>query len=283
MRNPYPNFVWFVGAIEETLDDPSQLGRVRVRIVGFHPTAEILPTADLPLAPVLNGGTAKMVKGQMVLGFFLDGEEAQQPCILGTLGGAVSSSPVFDYMRRLGGSINSIFDTSSDPIPLEDLPSLQLGGEKNKQAKAEAEKFLGRPISDEEWELLLRATIAESSSNSEEQANVAAVILNRTRSKKYPDTITGVLTQKNQFQAVTGTSKNGNQPSRNFTNPTDKQIASATNSILTRLANADKNWLNFTAANPKAYGPGTNIGYLSKAMSTPGKKVIGGTVFFTEI
>lgn len=283
MRNPYPNFVWFVGAVEETMDDPSQLGRVRVRIVGFHPTAEILPTADLPLAPVLNGGTAKMVKGQMVLGFFLDGEEAQQPCILGTLGGAVSSSPVFDYMRRLGGAINSLFDTSSDPIPLEDLPSLQLGGEKNKQAKAEAEKFLGRPISDEEWELLLRATIAESSSNSEEQANVAAVILNRTRSKKYPDTITAVLTQKNQFQAVTGTSKNGNQPSKNFSNPTDKQIASATNSILTRLANADKNWLNFTAANPAAYGPGTNIGYLSKAKSTPGSKVIGGTVFFTEV
>lgn len=283
MRNPYPNFVWFVGAIEETLDDPSQLGRVRVRIVGFHPTAEILPTADLPLAPVLNGGTAKMVKGQMVLGFFLDGEEAQQPCILGTLGGAVSSSPVFDYMRRLGGSINSIFDTSSDPIAPEDLPSLQLGGEKNKQAKAEAEKFLGRTLTDTEWELLIRGTVAEASPNSEEQANVAAVILNRVRSKKYPNDVYGVLYDRGQFQAVTGTSKNGYQSSRNFTNPTDKQIASVTNAILTRIADANKDWLNFTAANPKAYGPGTNIGYLSKAMNTPGKKVIGGTVFFTEI
>lgn len=279
MRNPYPNFVWFFGIVEDTSSDPLKLGRVRVRAVGFHPSST--NRKDLPWAFVLNGGAAKIVNGQMVLGFFMDGEEAQQPCVLGTISGAVTSSPVFDYMRRVGGVINSLFKTSSDPIPREDLPSLQLGGEKNKLAKIEAEKFLGRPITDEEWELLLRATVAEASPDSKEQAQVAGVILNRTRSKYGgQDTIRGVLEAENQFQAVTGTSRSG--PSVNYTNPTQAQIASVTNSILTRLSTANKEWLNFTAFDTRAYGPGTNIGYRTKALNTPGREIIGGTIFFTE-
>jgi hypothetical protein len=279
MRNPYPNFVWFFGIVEDTSSDPSRLGRVRVRAVGFHPSSTA--SSDLPWAPVLNGGAARISTGQMVIGFFMDGEEAQQPCILGTIGGAVTSSAVFNFMRRLGGSINSLFSTSSDPIPREDLPSLQLGGEKNKLAKLEAEKFLGRSISDEEWEELLRTTVAEASSDSEEQAQVAGVILNRTRNKfGGNDTITDVVNAEGQFQAVTGTRYKG--PSFNYTNPTPAQIASVTNSILTRLSTADKGWLNFTAENVKAYGPGTNLGYRTKALNTPGREIIGGTIFFTE-
>jgi hypothetical protein len=279
MRNPYPKFVWFFGIAEDTSSDPLRLGRVRVRAVGFHPNSANL--TDLPWAPVLDGGAVRITKGQMVLGFFMDGEQAQQPCVLGTISGAVTGSTVFNFMRRLGGSINSLFSTSSDPIPREDLPSLQLGGEKNKLAKLEAEKFLGRSISDEEWEELLRTTVAEASSNSEEQAQVAGVILNRTRNKfGGNDTITDVVNAKGQFQAVTGTRYKG--PSFNYTNPTPAQIASVTNSILTRLSTADKGWLNFTAANLGSYGPGTNPGYRTKALNTPGSDTIGDTIFFTE-
>ena len=279
MRNPYPKFVWFFGIVADASSDPLKLGRVRVRVVGFHPSSA--KTTDLPYAPVLNGGAARISNGQMVLGFFMDGEEAQQPCVLGTISGAVSGTGFFELLRRIGGSINSLFKTSSDPIPREDLPSLQLGGEKNKLAKIEAEKFLGRPITDEEWEELIRTTLAEASSDSKEQAQVAAVILNRTRSKfGGEDTITGVVYAKNQFQAVTGTSRSG--PSVNYTNPTQAQIASVTNSILTRLSTANKEWLNFAAFNTEAYGPGTNLGYRSKALNTPGREIIGGTIFFTE-
>jgi hypothetical protein len=280
MRNPYPKFVWFVGSVVDTSSDPLRLGRVRVRAIGFHPSS--IELKDLPWAPVLNGGAARISTGQMVIGFFMDGEEAQQPCVLGKITGAVAGGTVFNFMRRLGGSINSLFRTSSDPIPREDLPSLQLGGEKNKLAKLEAEKFLGRSISDEEWEELLRTTVAEASSDSKEQAQVAGVILNRTRNKfGGDDTITDVVKANNQFQAVTGTPKD-RSPSKNYTNPTPEQIASVTNSILTRLSTADKGWLNFTAADPKIYGPGTNPGYRIKALNTPGSQQIGGTIFFTE-
>jgi D-alanyl-D-alanine carboxypeptidase len=95
MRNlnntPYGQFIWWIGVVEDTFGDPSELGRVRVRIYGFHPTSKVLTTEELPLAPVLNGGVAKINPGEMVLGFFMDGTDAQQPFILGVIGGATQS------------------------------------------------------------------------------------------------------------------------------------------------------------------------------------------------
>lgn len=103
MRNPYPNFVWFFGVAEETSGDPLKLGRVRVRAVGFHPKNG-LSTEQLPWAPVLNGGAAKINNGQMILGFFMDGEEAQQPVVLGVLGGGTSSADTpFSSSPTTGG------------------------------------------------------------------------------------------------------------------------------------------------------------------------------------
>jgi hypothetical protein len=103
-NTPYGKFIWFVGIAEDTFSDPTQLGRVRVRAIGFHPSDEILPTENLPLAPVLNGGSAKINPGQMVLGFFMDGELLQQPFILGVINGGVES-----VGGRFFGAISSIF------------------------------------------------------------------------------------------------------------------------------------------------------------------------------
>jgi putative chitinase len=103
LRNtPYDEFYWFIGIAEDTFDDPTELGRVRVRAIGFHPSEEVLPTENLPLAPVLDGGLAKINAGQMVLGFFMDGELLQQPFILGVINGALAGTAVFDNMRQLG-------------------------------------------------------------------------------------------------------------------------------------------------------------------------------------
>jgi hypothetical protein len=44
------------------------------------------------------------------------------------------------------------------------------------------------------------------------------------------------------------------------------------------LPNAPKDIQRFTAANPAAYGPGTNIGYLHKLKADGGQQV-GGTIF----
>ena len=73
--------------------------RVKVRIFGYHTadtTAEGLSDDDLPWAycifPVTagsgSGGMSQSTNfsgGEFVFGFFIDGEDAQQPCILGVL------------------------------------------------------------------------------------------------------------------------------------------------------------------------------------------------------
>lgn len=155
-----------------------------------------------------------------------------------------------------------------------------LGGESVNEARRNAESFLGRSMSDEEWDNLVAATVAESLPNSpQEQAYIMGVILNRARSDRYPDNIVDVLNQRNQFQAVTGTATTG--PSGQFTNPPREQIASTIDGVNTHLNSASTSWLNFTSNISAAYGPGTDISFRDKVKSAPGSKVVGGTVFGT--
>ena len=96
-------YTWWVGEVESN-KDPSQLGRVRVRVLGWYTGSnnketytKDLPTAALPWASVLLptdkaqtknvGTTCELQPGAWVLGFFLDGDEAQLPCVLGAFRG----------------------------------------------------------------------------------------------------------------------------------------------------------------------------------------------------
>lgn len=80
-------FIWWVGFVEDR-QDPLKLGRVRVRCVGWHSDNKMqLPTNMLPWAmpvyPTNNTQTYANKEGDMVFGFFVDGESAQEPVILG--------------------------------------------------------------------------------------------------------------------------------------------------------------------------------------------------------
>lgn len=165
--------------------------------------------------------------------------------------------------------------TQSDS-DLGDLASISNAG----RAKSVVESFLGREVSIEELGLLIRAVAAEASSDAGERAAVAAVILNRTRSNSFPDTIRGVLTQRNQFQAVTGTRFDPG-PSRNFTNMSSQTAGQVIGALIRYLPNMNQRWLNFTSNNPRAYGRGTNIDFMYAMRSSPGAEVIGQTVFGT--
>ena len=69
--------------------------RCRVRIVGYHGCEDDLKDEDLPLAHVLlppntsttggQGQTMQYQGGEVVVGFFFDGDDGQQPVIFGTL------------------------------------------------------------------------------------------------------------------------------------------------------------------------------------------------------
>ena len=76
-------------------EEPVYSHRCRVRIVGYHGCGDELPDDKLPMAHVLlppnvstTGGRHESMQyhgGEVVVGFFLDGEDAQQPVIFGTL------------------------------------------------------------------------------------------------------------------------------------------------------------------------------------------------------
>ena len=105
-------FIWWIGRVadpehwrgEATDTKEGWAFRCKVRIIGYHPFDEaILSEQDLPWAHVMvdpNSGAggasigekSKMLGGETVFGFFLDGEEAQQPVIFGALARSINQT-----------------------------------------------------------------------------------------------------------------------------------------------------------------------------------------------
>lgn len=134
------NLAFWTGVVEDR-NDPLKLGRVRVRIFGYH-TEDLndLPVNDLPWAMPLQSVTSAaisgvgstpigIVTGTWVMGFFLDGEDAQKPVILGTIAGSPKGSSYVEQAQQTqaqqqieqtnvltDGSGNIVRDGSGEPI-----------------------------------------------------------------------------------------------------------------------------------------------------------------------
>lgn len=90
------SFCWFTGVVEDRFD-PEEMNRVRVRCFGYHSEDRaMIKTEDLPWAtvmmPVTASGTSGigdsphgLMEGSWVVGFFRDGNSAQDPIIMGTI------------------------------------------------------------------------------------------------------------------------------------------------------------------------------------------------------
>ncbi|BAU40166.1 hypothetical protein [Ralstonia phage RSP15] len=95
---PLANNFLFMGVVED-VNDPEELGRLRVRIIGIHSASkEDIPTADLPWADIampitsafisgIGSAPVGVVTGTTVLGIFRDGPDMQEPVVLFSLGG----------------------------------------------------------------------------------------------------------------------------------------------------------------------------------------------------
>lgn len=87
----YDGFIWWMGVIEDR-QDPLKLGRCRVRIVGAHTQDKaVIPTDGLPWAhpmmPLTDSSMLMFKEGDYVIGFYLDGPNAQHPVMMGILPG----------------------------------------------------------------------------------------------------------------------------------------------------------------------------------------------------
>ena len=131
-------FIWWIGIVEDRMD-PEMMGRCRVRIYGYHADSkDKVPTEDLPWAipiqPIYSAAISGVgispvgpLPGTWVVGFFLDGEDMQQPAFFGTLG--TKSAPVVfqpkptkeEVVNKNDGILkdgfgNPVLDGSGNPI-----------------------------------------------------------------------------------------------------------------------------------------------------------------------
>ena len=99
-------FRWWIGQVaprkaqaDQTDDGKGWSNRYKVRIMGYHPFTDDVTDEDLPWAIALLPNTAgsgaanyvtstMLQQGDVVFGFFLDGDEGQVPAILGHFGHA---------------------------------------------------------------------------------------------------------------------------------------------------------------------------------------------------
>lgn len=203
----------------------------------------------------------------------------QENSMLGAMGGDTSfASAILDAQENAREEKNKLgaermknykprnTDTAASKVTADD------------DARMNAEKYLGAPMSSTDWDLLKRTVYAESSRNEQEYANVMAVILNRARNSG--KTIPEVLFEKNQFQAVTGA--HGEGPSSNFKQGPDARSAQMIMSSTNSLQNISTSLDSFTAANAAAYGAVGGQAKFNKKMAemqAANGKTVGATVF----
>lgn len=129
-------FRWWIGQIPPLSTQGGQAAgagwgnRYKVRILGYHPYNETeLPNEDLPWAQALIPTTAgsgaanvatdvKLQPGDVVFGFFLDGDNAQIPVIMSTFG-RTSQVPTKDWagpFQPFTGYTDSIKSPSGDTL-----------------------------------------------------------------------------------------------------------------------------------------------------------------------
>lgn len=144
------NLLGFMGVVEN-IDKSS--GRVQVRAFGFHPTYAEDPDFDLPWATPVNGTYGSMnfipQRAEWVFGFFVDGRDAQQPIIIGTIPGANATMPFGSgdqaenhYVKPSTEAVEKFGTTPLHPVVSgEDISETPL-------ALAEATKKVGIETSD---------------------------------------------------------------------------------------------------------------------------------------
>ena len=172
-------FLWWVGVVEDRID-PMSLGRVRVRVFGYHTSDKTkLATEDLPWAFCIQpctsasaGGVGTSptgpIEGTWVIGFWRDPDFLQEPMVFGTIpgyigpNGAPQGGAPYDYSQdqnREPGTISEntvIADgvTSEFDLPASSQDSTVLvtkDGVPDKATNAPPSSFMNTEVSTSEF------------------------------------------------------------------------------------------------------------------------------------
>lgn len=110
---------WFIGTVLD-INDPEELGRLKVRIFGIHSdNTQDIPASALPwahvVAPITEGGSSGIGTNvgikplAQVYGIFIDGKNSQVPLILGSI-------PKIESQRREAVDVRSVKDPDNTEL-----------------------------------------------------------------------------------------------------------------------------------------------------------------------
>jgi hypothetical protein len=120
---------WFIGTVV-SIDDPTQLGRIKVRVDGIHGSSIL--DKDLPFAqtivPITEGGTQGLGNnlgvqvGARVFGIFLDSKDSQMPLVFGSMPKYEDASAGDRSTPQLARGTNTITKTPDTVTSEPDSP-----------------------------------------------------------------------------------------------------------------------------------------------------------------
>jgi hypothetical protein len=195
-------FYWFVGKVVDR-NDTKQLGRVKVRIFGIHPDSEkkegenYVPDDHLPWAipvqPVTSAGVfgvgqspTGLLVGSYVLGFFIDGQDAQIPVVLGSI-----ASSLGHYVYQAIDSIKDTAENAATALANAAGDAAQVGPPVN-----------SGPPNQEFWTLVALCA-CEAGTNGQDQCDIAQTLYNRAISGAYgKNSVLGIILTPGQYQPV---------------------------------------------------------------------------------
>ena len=146
---------WF-GVVEDRMD-PLELGRCRVRVLGFHPEEQNkFPTERLPWATCIQPSTSAaisgkgsspvgLVEGSWVVGFFVDGSAAQIPVIIGSIYGL--NETLGDGENIGDGFRDTRTETELKLFPVDEFKKQQYPDGKSKHGDAHGAQLQNEPTS----------------------------------------------------------------------------------------------------------------------------------------
>ena len=113
------SFRWFIGQVTQYVQTPIRPSagggyKAKVRIIGYHPDCDVIKDEELPWAHVLvplnmgagaggAGVSCNAKGGEYVIGFFMDGDNGQQPVIIGALFNGSDIEPTKDFKNGTCG------------------------------------------------------------------------------------------------------------------------------------------------------------------------------------
>jgi hypothetical protein len=188
------------------------------------------------------------------------------------------SSNTYDAMGNVTG-------TTSSPSKIPSSETQTSGtttptGQSSTRDRQQIEAYLGKAISDKEYDALLRTVGAEAGKDPMERAAVASVILNRA--KKIGGDIIATLNSPGQFQAITGPDGKSGNVDNPWSANAKKIIPGIEKDISSNIASVPKGLDSFTSAIASAYGAvGGQRKFEQKMaeMSSLGGTKIGQSVF----